>query len=165
MSGRSQGRPAANRRQTAYRNGAYVQGNTVRALNVQEAVKEAPKKQLSHAIRKNRDKAVHMSFGYVMFLSAALFFAGFVLIGYIQLQYEMTSSVKNISNLEKQLNNLKLDNDEQYNRILSSVDLEEIKRIAIDELGMQYAGQGQIVIISGEDSDYVRQYADIPNSK
>lgn len=147
------------------RKNIYVQGNTVRKLNTYENEAEAPKRELSHAIRKNRDKAVHMNFAYVLFLSVALLFAGFVLIGYIQLQYEMTSSAKNISLLESRLNSIRLDNDEEYNRILSSVDLEEIKKIAIEELGMQYAKEGQIVEISGEESDYVRQYADIPNSK
>ena len=38
---------------------------------------------------------------------------------------------------------------------------EEIRRIAITELGMTYAGQGQIVEIPDDGSDYVRQYADI----
>ena len=36
-----------------------------------------------------------------------------------------------------------------------------IRRIAITELGMTYAGQGQIVEIPDDGSDYVRQYADI----
>ena len=81
------------------------------------------------------------------------------------MQYEITSSVKNISRLESQLNNLRLDNDEEYNRVLASVDLEEIKKIAMNELGMKYANQGQIVVVDGEESDYVRQYADLPKYK
>ena len=46
---------------------------------------------------------------------------------------------------------------------MSSVDLEEIKRIAISELGMKYAKEGQVITYSGEGSDYVRQYDDIPD--
>ena len=64
--------------------------------------------------------------------------------------------------MESQLNALKLDNDEEYSRITSSVDLEEVKRIAIQELGMKYAEEGQIVIVEGGGSDYMRQMADIP---
>lgn len=159
------GRQSTNQRKTTYGNGAYIQGNTVRKLNVRESVEAIPKKKLSHAARKNRDKAVYMNMGYVIFLSMALAIAGVVLMGYIKLQYEITSSVKNISKLESQLNNIKLDNDEEYNRILSSVDLEEIKKIAMNELGMKYANKGQIVVVDGEESDYVRQYADLPKSK
>ncbi len=139
-----------------------VQGNTVRKLAIQEELETAPSKKLSHEARKNRDKAVHMNPGYVLFLSVALCVAGFVLIGYIKLQSEITASVKNIATLESQLNEVKLSNDEEYSRILSSVNLEEIKRVAIQELGMHYAQEGQIVSISGEGSDYVTQLQDIP---
>ena len=40
---------------------------------------------------------------------------------------------------------MKLSNDEDYSRAASSVDLEEIRRVAIGELGMRYAKEGQIV--------------------
>ena len=88
---------------------------------------------------------------------------GFVLVNYIGLQSDITHSVENISRLEKELNDLKLANDEEYSRITSSVDLEEIKRIAIQELGMQYAEEGQIISFASESNDYVKQMEDIPN--
>ena len=59
----------------------------------------------------------------------------------------------NISRLESQLNALKLDNDEEYSRITSSVDLEEVKRIAIQELGMQQPRSEQIYYISSGVAD------------
>ena len=49
-----------------------------------------------------------------------------------------------------------------FSRFQSNVDLDEIKRIAIGELGMKYAKEGQVITYSGEGSDYVRQYGDIP---
>ncbi|MBR5046704.1 MAG: cell division protein FtsL, partial [Eubacterium sp.] len=62
-------------------------------------------------------------------------------------------------------NNLKQDNDEAYNRANGNVDLDEIKRIAIQEYGMTYASEGQIISYSDEGgSDYVRQIAAIPGS-
>ena len=62
-------------------------------------------------------------------------------------------------------NELKQENDEAYNKANSSRDLEEIKKIAIQEYGMQYADQGQIVTYSDEGgNDYVRQNADIPDA-
>ena len=103
-----------------------------------------------------------MNLGYVLFLSCAVIAAGFILTIYIGLQSDITNSIKNISRLESQLNALKLDNDEEHSRITSSVDLEEVKRIAIQELGMKYAEEGQIVIVEGGGSDYMRQMADIP---
>lgn len=153
-----------NRRQQTYttRSGAYVQGNTARRLEQELYAPRQPKKEISNTTRKNREKAYHMSFGYVFFLSCALLLAGGILTWYIGLQSDITNSIKNISSLESQLNELKLKNDEEYSRITSNIDLEEVKRIAIQELGMKYAEEGQIITFSGEGSDYVRQVADIP---
>ncbi len=140
----------------------YIEGNTVRKMDVRRAIEQEPRKRLSNETRKNRDRAYHMSFGYVVFLAAALFVAGYVLIGYIQLQADLTSQVETIASLESRLNSLRLSNDEELTRINSSVDLEEIKRIAIGELGMVYAEEGQIIHYTNEGSDYVRQVGDIP---
>lgn len=104
-----------------------------------------------------------MSFGYVLFLSFALLATGWILVGYIRLQSDITNSIKHIASLENELNDLKLANDEEYNRITSSIDLEEVRRIAIQELGMQYAEEGQIVVFESENNDYVKQVAPIPD--
>ena len=153
-----------NRRQQTYtaRSGVYVQGNTARRLEEELYAPRRPQRQLSHTARKNREKADHMSFGYVVFLTCALLMTGAILTWYIGLQADITNSIKTISSMESQLNELKLKNDEEYSRITSKIDLEEVKRIAIQELGMQYAQEGQIITFSGEGSDYVRQVADIP---
>ena len=152
-----------NRTGTAYnRSRYYVQGNAVRKLDVTEEIERQPKKKISNTARKNRERAKHMSAGYVMFLCTALVVTGITLVNYIGLQSDITNSVKHISTLEKQLNDLKLANDEDYSRITSSVNLEEIKRVAIQELGMQYAEEGQIVPFSSQNNDYVKQMADIP---
>ncbi len=140
----------------------YVQGNTVRKLDVTKEIERRPQKKISNTARKNRERAKHMSAGYVLFLCMALMVTGVILVNYIGLQSDITNSVKHISALEKQLNDLKLANDEEYSRITSSVDLEEIKRIAIEELGMQYAKEGQIISFESENNDYVKQMADIP---
>ena len=78
------------------------------------------------------------------------------------MQADITTQVETIARLESELNSLRLANDEELTRINSSVDLEEIKRIAIGELGMVYATEGQIVNYTNEGSDYVRQLGDIP---
>ena len=103
-----------------------------------------------------------MSAGYVLFLLTALVATGIILVYYIGLQSDITNSVKHISVLERQLNELKVANEEDYSRISSSVDLEGLRRIAIQELGMQYAQEGQIISFASENSDYVKQMAEIP---
>lgn len=144
-------------------NAAYIYDNTARDLQVQRQLEEAPKKQLSNEARKNREKARHMSFGYVAFLVGALFASAFVLMNYIQLQAELTNKMQQVSRLERELNSLRLANDEEYSRITSNIDLEEIKRIAIGELGMTYAQEGQIISYTNEGNDYMRRVSDGTN--
>lgn len=168
-----------NRRQQTYagRNPDYIQGSVVKKLDERGTAQRKPvhnepaqrrpqaeraRRQMEHAARKNRERARHMNLGYVLFMSVTLSLIGVMLIGYIGLQSDITSRVKNIARLESTLNTLKLKNDEEYNRIESSENLEEIKRIAIQELGMKYAEEGQVITFSGEGSDYIRQVADIP---
>lgn len=147
---------------TTRQNAYYVQGNTVRRVQPAREMPERSPKRVSNSVRKNRERAKHMSAGYVLFLSAALVSAGIILVYYIGLQSDITNSVKHIATLERQLNDLKVANEENYSRISSSVDLEEIRRIAIQELGMQYAKEGQIISFASENSDYVKQMAEIP---
>lgn len=103
-----------------------------------------------------------MNAAYVLFLSISLIATGWILVGYIRLQSGITNSMQNISALENELNDLKVSNDEEYNRITSSIDLEEVRRIAIQELGMQYAKEGQIVTFESKNTDYVKQMSAIP---
>ena len=135
----------------------YVSGNAVRKSEVRRRPEEAPVRQVQPAVRKNREKARRMSAGYVIFLAAAMCAVAFILVNYVQLQAELTSRIRQVSTKESELNSLKSENDEEYNRIINSINLEEIKRIAIGELGMIYAQEGQIVPYSNKNNDYMRQ--------
>ena len=99
--------------------------------------------------------------GYVLFVAAALAFTAVILMQYISLRSDVTNKLKNISALEAQLNELRLDNDATYSRINSNMDLEQIRDTAINELGMTYAKEGQIETFTSENGDYVRQIAKI----
>ncbi len=143
-----------NRTQSGYN--SYIQGNTVR--------KAAPNKQAERQLRRvhrNQAKVRYMNFGYVVFLSIAIFITALTLLGYVKMRSELTMSIKRVATLESQYNDLKLTNDENLARINGSVSLENIKQIAIEELGMTYAKEGQVVVIESEGSDYVRQLRDL----
>lgn len=150
------GRTTKNNRKSS----PYIYDNVARNLSIQEQLEEAPRKRLSHETRKNREKAQHMSLGYVAFLLGALLTCGLVLMQYIELKSELTTKMETVSKLESQVNTMRLANDEEYNRIESSIDLEEIKRVAIGELGMTYAQEGQIISYNNEGNDYMRRVAE-----
>jgi hypothetical protein len=101
-----------------------------------------------------------MSFGYVLFLTAAMCAAAFILLSYVQMQGTLTQVTREVAAKEVQYNNMKVANDEKYNRIMSSIDLEEIKRYAMGELGMVYAQAGQVITYTNEHKDYMRQVSD-----
>ncbi len=159
---------ARERHKNAYRSSIYVQGNTAaRRLAQEERIRVVPRQQepvrrAGKNVRRNRDRALYMNIGYVLFLVAAVVATAFILTGYLTLRADITSSIKNISRMESTLNELKLSNDENYDRIISNINLDEVKRIAIQELGMSYAKEGQIISFHGEGSDYVRQTGEIP---
>lgn len=149
-------------RRTNYNNiTPFVQGNTVRHVEVVEEQQTLSRDERIR-LRQNRERHKRMNLSYVLIMGTALLFVAVLLCNYIQLQSEVTNKVKEISQLEVEYNRLKLANDEELARINSSVDLEEIKAIAIGELGMTYAGEGQIVTIEDNDQDYVHQVADLP---
>ncbi|MBP5221660.1 MAG: cell division protein FtsL [Lachnospiraceae bacterium] len=139
--------------------GRYVYGNAAPSLDIRRELEEENNGsyRVSRNIKKNREKLHVMSPAYIMLLMLCLCTAVMVIIWYVQLQSKVTSQVAVINKLETQLNNLRQDNDEELLRIENSVDLEEIKRIAIGELGMTYAQQGQIVTYSNEGTDYMRR--------
>lgn len=145
-----------------YRSHGYIDGNTVRKLDVVKEMQQ-PVNKGNKTVQKNRARARHMNLPYVMFLTMALVVTGMMLIGYLQIQSNLTVSVKRVATLESRLNDMKLANDEQLERINSALDMEEVRRIAVEELGMTYAKEGQVVFVSGEGSDYVRQLAEIAN--
>lgn len=145
------------------RHTSYIYGSE--ALEPQYLPEEPNRRRRNVAIRRNREKARRMNPGYVLFLTAAFLISGYVLISYIGLQAQISASTRNISTLENQLNDIKLENDEKYSRINSNVDLDSVKKTAIGELGMKYASEGQVETFSSDKSDYVRQVADISGQK
>jgi len=153
------------KRRTAYRDNVYVQGNTARKLQALPAYEEEEQRQrkISNRTRKNRERALHMNIGSVLSMAIAMAAAAVILTVYLTLQSDITNSIKHIASLESTLNELRMENDENYSRITNSVDLEEVKRVAMQELGMRYAEEGQIVRFSGEGSDYMRQVGSIPD--
>lgn len=165
----------------------YVEGNTARRLQElperrnyreqppakrsrrtqqQEIRKSAvPGRQVSKEARKNREKALGMSPGFVMFLAVVSVAILFCCINYLQLKSEITGKMKNVATMEAELTQLREDNDAYYSQVTSNVDLRSVKKIAIGRLGMRYPSDDQTITYTTEGGSYVRQYQDIPDSK
>lgn len=150
----------------------YVNGSTVRQMEAQPVRQPRPdrrkieenqrKKRRRNAIKRNRERALHMSKGYVAFLSVCVVVVAFSAVSLIQIQSQVTQRMEHIASLESQITDLKADNDARYKEIVTSVDLDYIKDVAINELGMQYATESQIVYYTVEKNNFMDQYSDIP---
>lgn len=74
----------------------------------------------------------------------------------------MTTRMDHIKELEQELDALRSENDITQTRINTSVDLDYVYQVATEELGMVYAGKDQVLMYHQTESEYVRQYEDIP---
>lgn len=97
-----------------------------------------------------------------MFLSACVAVVALAAVSLIQMQSQVSQRMKNIAALESQITDLKADNDARYKEIVTSVDLEYIKDVAINQLGMNYASEEQVSYFSVENNNFMDQYEDIP---
>ena len=75
----------------------------------------------------------------------------------------MNTYIQNIARLEEEYSNKVSENDGLSARIESEIDYNEIYRIATEELGMSYPQKHQEIEYDHVESEYVRQYDDIPN--
>ena len=152
----------------------YVNGSAVRQLDAapqqqprrkseEELQRERRQRSRHNAALRNRQKAMYMSKGYVVFLSVCVAIVAISAVALIQIQSQVTHRMKNVAALESEINNLRADNDAKYKSITTSVDLNQIKDIAINELGMSYASEDQVVYYSVEKNNFLDQYQDIPD--
>jgi len=146
---------------------AYVDGNTVRKTE-QHTYEERPERSVregyrhSHRVRRNQEKALYVDGPYVFALTIAAVVTLFLCMNYLRIQSSITTRIDHIEELELKLEHLKSENDALQTRIDTFVDLDHVFKVATEELGMVYANKDQILLYDKTESEYVRQYEDIP---
>ena len=146
---------------------AYMYGNIVTKPEYEPRRRKSsakPKKKVSRQVQKNRNRALHMNAAYVIFLAVAATLVLLLCVNYVRLQSELTRRSKHVTALQEELADLKEENTTKYNAVVDSVNLDEIRERAINQLGMTYATADQIVEYDNPASDYVKQYENIPEN-
>ena len=163
----------ANARTAAYRSGSrktayYVDGNTVRKLRPQTAPQHRPQRHRVHRPSPEYREADRTAFAslnlpFTLLLVAAV--AVSVLIGYkyLCLKSSLDMHMSSIKTLETQLDTMRTENDALEKSIDTSVDLNKVYNVATNELGMVRVGQDNIIQYDKTESEYVKQYEDIPS--
>lgn len=144
----------------------YVSGNTVRVTAPQRETvrpqRESERPAVNTRVRRNQEKALQMDLPYIILLTMAAMCALYICVSYLQVQSSMTGRIHSISVLEQQLEQLKSENDALQTRINTDIDLDHVYKVATEELGMVYANRKQVLLYDKTESEYVRQYEDIP---
>ena len=96
------------------------------------------------------------------FLAAAAVCAVILCMMYLKLQSDVMNHSKNITALQSELADLTEANDTAYNAAVDSVNLQEIKDKAMNEMGMVYASEGTVIEYDSPTGSYVKQYSNIP---
>ena len=143
----------------------YIYGNV--AVEVEPGYHEQSpdrpkKKKVSKQVQKNRKHALHLNSTYVIFLTVAAITAVVVCVNYVKLQSRITDRSKNITAMQEELANLREENNAKFNAVMDSVNLDEIRERAQNQLGMVYASPEQIVEYDNPATDYVKQLEEIP---
>ncbi len=144
------------------RSGQDAQTERNRRISSKERKRRQEQNRQNAAAARNRERALSLGYGYVAFLTLAAIVVAVSAVFYIRLQSDITAHIKQISTLESQLEDVRMDNDATQKRINSEIDLTHVKDVAINRLGMVYAGENQIAYYTVDNNDYLNQYEDIP---
>lgn len=151
----------------------YVEGTTVRELAPERAPKRAPQrnpreierqrklKNRRNAVRRNRERELSMNLGFVTFLCVCVIIGVFACAYLVKMQSTVTQNLNKIAALEAEVTDLRTTNDETAKRLEASVDLNQIKETAINELGMTYPTEDQIIYYHVDKTNFMDQYGDV----
>lgn len=110
--------------------------------------------------QKGLKLAMHPAFAVFLAFSVVATLGACTLM--LSMQAKVTGQSDSITMLQSEIEVLTDNNNAYEARINSSVNLEQIRDIAINQLGMVYPVEGQVVYYNLTEADYVRQFQDIP---
>ncbi|MDO5702239.1 MAG: cell division protein FtsL [Lachnospiraceae bacterium] len=102
--------------------------------------------------------------GYVLFLALVCAATVMMCVRYVRLKASITTVISENEELENKLVRIRGENDALLENVNNAIDLRHIKDVAINEMGMKYATEDQIVWYNTDESGFIRQYADVPAS-
>ena len=162
-----------------YRDIYVTQGNVVRISTTVPVEIDEPKKreniyteETKREIRKqnrnyrktyrDNEKAFTMSVPYVIFLTVAVIAVVLMCVEYLALNSAISDVKENISLLEDNIDTLTAQNDAMDYEINGYVDVANVVQVAVEELGMVPATKDQVFFYESSDTEYMKQFGDIP---
>lgn len=150
----------------------YTSGNTVRKVDpvyippIKEPEKKSPEKRTrrrqAERPKKRAEQGV-MTAPYLIFLTAVSCMLLFTSYQYLSIRSDVSSKVSAITNQQRNVSNLKMDNDATLGIVNQTVNMESVKQRA-EELGMAFMEKEQVMTYKATSGDVMKQYNDIPSS-
>jgi len=146
-------------------------GSTVRVLHPEENPEYQRRLRRKKAMeaaaareekRREEMKAVSMNAVTLVLAAIALVVTVYFGYSYIHLKNSVNEHMESVKLLEKQLETKRTENDALEQSIDTSVDLSYVYNVAVNELGMVRSGQDNVIRYDKTESEYVRQYENIP---
>lgn len=152
-----------------YQTQVYTEGTAARKLARSEYARPRPQAEpelpeYAKVRRADSKKGLRyaMNPAFAVFLGAAVLVTLAACTLMLSMQAKVTEQSNQITYLQSEIEVLTDENDAYEARINSSVNLNQIRDTAINQLGMVYPTEGQVVYYDLTEADYVRQYHDIP---
>jgi len=121
---------------------------------VKKPVKKSPgrsskqsleKRKLAQQIKRNRHRALAITRGYATFLTIAAIMAVVVCVMYLQMNANIMHNSREVAGLRRQLTDITAANEAAYQVVRESIDLEQIRVRAVEEMGMISVHEGRII--------------------
>ena len=145
---------------------SVIEGNTVRKeLETAPQQEEKKRKKVSTGVRKNRERALGMNRPTVMMLAMATVITVILCFEALLMQSRIISIKREVSRKQAELDSLRMSNDALQDSMTIYTDLDYVYKTATRKLGMVYPTEDQIIRFERTESEYVRQYEDIPGQE
>ena len=147
----------------------YEYGSALRQLNIAEPLKtpdesQQTQKEINREIRRQRQKQIRRNLMYTVAVASVAAVVFFICYQYLNVQAAAKTNSDVIAELKSELSTLKENNDVLESDINASIDYDAIYDTAVNELGMVYPEKKQVITYDSKESEYVKQYKDVPES-
>jgi len=142
----------------------YIDGNTVRVRETLPARREEEEILRVSVQPEQRPVRVRINVPYVLTLLVVTLLFGYLCFSYLKVNASINASMNRIASLEQQLVKARAENAVLENRLSAQMDLEEVFRIAVEEMGMVYPDENEVVEYTEQMREYVRQHENVPSS-
>jgi len=127
-----------------------------------EVVRKPKRIQKKYVSIKQAPSIDLFSFVGLMVIASLLVF---ICVGYIRVYNEIKQTENETRAINIELRNIKTANDNAENNLYSGIDLENIRKTAIEKYGMVYPYENQMLTYKSITNGYVRQYGNLKGNE